>query len=141
MYYSFPQEGSSDISRTTTIKAHNEVKTSFFMNFKQELLKLGLNKESVDIFCSSWRQGTKNTYWPILSTWIEYAKQNGIQILKPTVEQGINFLAFLFYKDFSYNRLLLARSAISSFLFNNQFGNNPLVLAVTLVMLVVQPDM
>ena len=94
MYHSFPQEGSSDLSRVPRTKAFNEDKITFFIDFKQELLKLGLNKESVDIFCSSWRQGTQNTYWPILKIWIEYAKQNGIQILKPTVEQGIHCLSF-----------------------------------------------
>ena len=46
---------------------------------------------------------------------------------QPTVEQGINFLSSLYEKGFSYNRLCIARSALSSLIFSKDFGKHFLV--------------
>ena len=76
---------------------------------------------------SSWRDSTKKVYMSIISNFINYCSQNNIDCLNPSVAQGVNFLAHMFHENASYTRLLTARSALSSFIFDKDFGSHTLV--------------
>ena len=87
-----------------------------------------MNSTSRDIIFSAWRENTKKGYVQILNLWQKYCINKKINISSPSLEQGINFLSHLFEQGFSYNRICVARSALSSFVFGAKgFGSNFLV--------------
>ena len=86
-----------------------------------------MNSSSTKIIFSSWRKNTKKVYLHFINLWQKYCINKNIILYQPTVEQGINFLSSLFEQGLSYNRLCIARSALSSFIFSKDFGNHFLV--------------
>ena len=73
----------------------------------------GLSEHTVNVIMNSWRKSTKSQYRPYIRLWIEYAK-NRCNYLSPSIAQVVEFLSKLHQKQYTYNQLCMARSAISN---------------------------
>ena len=98
-----------------------------FKSLRQSYLNKGLHESATKLICASWRESTKKLYVNIIIKWQKYCQDHKISECQKTHEQGINFLAELFKNGASYNKICLARSALSSFVFNDNFGSIPIV--------------
>ena len=98
-----------------------------FKSLRQSYLNKGLHESATKLICTSWRESTKKLYVNIIIKWQKYCQDHKISECQKTHEQGINFLAELFKNGASYNKICLARSALSSFVFNDNFGSKPIV--------------
>ena len=97
--------------------------------FREKALSQGFSKTAVDILIKSWRPNTRKVYSYFIEKYISFCKIEGVNMFEPRIEDGINFLSLIFQSGVSYNRLCLARAALSSFLVlkNQKFGEHPLV--------------
>ena len=79
---------------------------------------------------ASWRDKTKQKYAPYLNKWYLFCKENRVNVLEPTINDGLKFLTEVFKRGSSYSVLNSVRSALSTvFPVKNglTFGKSPLV--------------
>ncbi len=69
-----------------------------------------------EVIMASWREGTKKQYCTYLTKWKQFCDERNINWLDAEVEQGIDFLAYLFEQKLSYSAINSARSALSALL-------------------------
>ena len=91
-----------------------------------------LNEDAQDIVMQAWSKGTTKSYNVYLKQWGLYCQEHGIDMYNATINQGIDFLTFLFKsKNLVYSALNTARSALSLFIGKNYnigtFGKQDIV--------------
>lgn len=78
----------------------------------------------------SWRPGTKKQYAVYLKKWALFCGQHNIDILKPSIDDVLNFLTELVNLGLKYSALNTARGALSAAISSherNSVGDHPLV--------------
>ena len=86
---------------------------------KQHWLR-NLNEDAQDIVLQAWSKGTTKSYNVYLKQWSLYCQEHSIDMYNATINQGIDFLTFLFKsKNLGYSALNTARSALSLFIGKN----------------------
>ena len=73
---------------------------------------------------ASWRTGTTKQYHTYLKKWLLYCKENAVDVFRPGVTQGVEFLVSLFHSGLGYSAVNTARSALSSIII---LSEHPLV--------------
>ena len=82
------------------------------------------------MICASWRESSVKQYSVYLKKWTEFCARNSVDPRAPSEVQIVDFLTVLFNKGESYSAINTARSALSSFIVNEQgvtAGNTRLV--------------
>ena len=78
-------------------------------NLREVRLSL-LSTYAQDVVLQAWSPGTKKSYNVYLKLWGEYCTTNRIDMKNVTVNDGIEFLAFLFYeRNLGYSAVNTAR--------------------------------
>ena len=99
-------------------------------NLREVRLSL-LSTYAQDVVLQAWSPGTKKSYNVYLKLWGEYCTTNRIDMKNVTVNDGIEFLAFLFYeRNLGYSAVNTARSALSQIIKTDNsltFGKQDLV--------------
>lgn len=79
---------------------------------------------------SAWRKGTQDKYETYLRQWMQYCSQNGLDIFKASVVDGLKFLTNLHEQGKGFSCLKTARAVLSSILTPKngiEFSREPLV--------------
>lgn len=90
----------------------------------------GLSEQATTIIMDSWRSTTKSQYRVYIKKWSEYCSKWQIDLISPSVAEGINFLSELYNTGLSYSSINTARSAMTAIIqlpSNTPFGRHPLV--------------
>ena len=58
----------------------------------EQLQKLGLSPDTIDILLASWRKSTGKQYTTYLSLWVTYCKNKQLDITHATINAGLDFL-------------------------------------------------
>ena len=80
--------------------------------------------------CASWRKSSIKQYSVYLKKWTVFCADNRVDVRAPSEVQIVDFLTSLFQRGESYSAINTARSALSSFIINEQgltAGNTRLV--------------
>ena len=109
-------------SSTPSMAKDKPIGLSDFRKFKDPK---GISVEAQELIKCSWRDATQAKYGTPLRRWVEFCRRRSIDPFKPSLKDGINFLANLFKKGQSYSCINTARSALStlvSFIDSRCFG-------------------
>ena len=89
----------------------------------------GFQAKTCELLCASWREGTQKQYDVYIKKWQQFCAERQADPLHSTVEVILDFLTDLYDKGFSYSAINSARSALSSYVYldNYQVGNHPLI--------------
>ena len=90
--------------------------------------KQNFSKESIEILCASWRNSTKYQYEIYFKKWISFCNRQNLDPFSYNEINCVHFLTELFHQNKSYSAINTARSALSTFLYNNSgltIGNSP----------------
>ena len=90
----------------------------------------GPSSTATKVMEESWKSGTREQYATYLQKWRHYCSSRSIDPICPSVEDGINFLAELYYSGIGYSAVNTARSVLSSIVTlpnNSSFGAQPMV--------------
>ena len=91
---------------------------------QEQLHKLGLSPDTIDILMASWRKSTGKQFTSYLSRWVTYCKNRQLDFTHATINNGLDFLTLL------YKQGVAARSALSSVITpadKTSFEEHPLV--------------
>lgn len=97
---------------------------------REQLQKLGLSPDTIDILMASWRKSTGKQYTTYLSRWVTYCKNKQLDVTHATINDGLDFLTLLYKQGVGYSAINTARSALSSVITpadKTTFGEHPLV--------------
>ena len=97
---------------------------------RDSLDSYGLSPSPQEVLMASWRTGTTKQYHTYLKKWLLYCKENAVDVFRPGVNQGVEFLVSLFRSGLGYSAVNTARSALSSIIIlsdGSKFGEHPLV--------------
>ncbi|XP_061716302.1 uncharacterized protein LOC133524349 [Cydia pomonella] len=83
---------------------------------RKSLSQKSLKDKSIDIIMSSLSEKTYKQYDSCLRNWYNYSKNYGIDYLKPTVSDIINFLASIYENGAQYGTINSHKSAVSLYL-------------------------
>ena len=81
---------------------------------REQLQKLGLSPDTIDILMASWRKSTGKQYTTYLSRWVTYCKNKQLDVTHATINDGLDFLTLLYKQGVGYSTISTARSALSS---------------------------
>ncbi|CAB4032873.1 Transposon Ty3-G Gag-Pol poly, partial [Paramuricea clavata] len=98
---------------------------------QEKLERYDLSADAKEIIMASWRPGTSKQYKTYLDKWQVYCKERQIDVIKPGLENGIEFLVSLYHLGIGYSAINTARSALSNLLILDEgvkFGEHPLVI-------------
>ena len=56
----------------------------------------GLSPSAQEVLMASWRTGTTKQYQTYLKKWLSYCKENAVDVFRPGVTQGVEFLVSRF---------------------------------------------
>ena len=100
---------------------------------REQLQKLGLSPDTIDILMASWRKSTRKQYATYLSRWVTYCKNKQLNkqldVTHATINDGLDFLTLLYKHGVGYSAINTARSALSSAITpadKKTFGKHPL---------------
>ena len=96
----------------------------------EQLQKLGLSPDTIDILMASWRKSTGKQYTTYLSRWVTYCKNKQLDVTHATINDGLDVLTLLYKQGIDYSAINTARSALSSAITpadKTTFGEHPLV--------------
>lgn len=116
-------------TRETTSTSQNPNATSLPL-FREQLQKLGLSPDTIDILMASWRKSTGKQYATYLSQWVTYCKNKQLDVTHATINDGLDFLTLLYKQGVGFSAINTARSALSSAITpadKTTFGEHPLV--------------
>ena len=97
---------------------------------RDSLDNYGLSPSAQEVLMASWKTGTTKQYHTYLKKWLLYYKENAVDVFRPGVTQGVEFLVSLFRSSLGYSAVNTARSALSSIITLSDrsiFGEHPLV--------------
>ena len=97
---------------------------------REQLQKLGLSPDTIDILMASWRKSTRKQYATYLSRWVTYCKNKQLDVTHATINDGLDVLTLLYKQGIDYSAINTARSALSSAITpadKTTFGEHPLV--------------
>ena len=97
---------------------------------REQLQKLGLSSDTIDILMASWRKSTGKQYTTYLTRWATYCKNKQVNVTHATINDGLDFLTLLYKQGVGYSAINTARSALSSVITpadKTTFGEHPLV--------------
>ena len=97
---------------------------------REQLHKLGLAPDTIDILMASWRKSTGKQYTSYLSRWVTYCKNKQLDVTHASINDGLDFLTLLYKQGVGYSAINTARSALSSVITpadKTTFGEHPLV--------------
>ena len=97
---------------------------------RDSLDNYGLSPSAQKVLMASWRTGTTKQYHTYLKRWLLYCKENAVDVFRPGVNKGVEFLVSLFRSGLAYSAVNTARSALSSIIIlsdGSKFGEHPLV--------------
>ncbi|XP_038062756.1 uncharacterized protein LOC119733242 [Patiria miniata] len=83
-------------------------------HIRERLASTGISNRTSEIIVASWRSKTQKQYASYLRRWDSFCSQHGINPIKPTIGNALQFLTDLFDGGLSYSSVNSARSAISS---------------------------
>ena len=63
---------------------------------REQLQKLGLSSDTIDILMASWRKSTGKQYTTYLTRWVSYCKNKQVNVTHATVNDGLDFLTLLY---------------------------------------------
>lgn len=89
-----------------------------------------MSEKSITIILNSWRKTTQKQYEVHIKKFINFCSEKKFNVLKPSVNNTIEFLTNLHEKGLGYSSLNSARSALSalySVLGVKEFGSHPLI--------------
>ena len=116
-------------TRETTSTSQNPNAASMPL-VREQLQKIGLSPDTIDILMASWRKSTGKQYTTYLSRWVTYCKNKQLDVTHATVNDGLDFLTLLYKQGVGYSAINTARSALSSIITpadKTTFGEHPLV--------------
>ena len=90
-------------TRETTSTSQNPNATSMPLVWEQ-LQKLGLSTDTIDILMASWRKSTGKQYATYLSRWVTYCKNKKLDVTHATINDGLNFLTLLYKQGVGYKQ-------------------------------------
>ena len=90
---------------------------------QEQLQKLGLSPDTIDILMASWRKSTGKQYKTYLSQWVTYCKNKQLDVTHGTINDGLHFLTLLYKQGVGYSAINTARSALS--LLIRRLGEHP----------------
>ena len=96
----------------------------------EQLQKLGLSPDTIDILMASWRKSTRKQYATYLSRWVTYCKTKQLDVTHATINDGLDFLTLLYKHRVGYSAINTARYSLSSAITpadKKTFGKHPLV--------------
>ena len=128
----YPQEESShNVDRTRKdTSTREETDSNYRSLISQKCENLKLNQTASEIIDASTRTSTKKTYKPYIEKWTNFAKDHNEDVLRPSIDLALNFLAKLFEEGYSFNAIVTAKCALANIfnLDNNiGFGSLPIV--------------
>ena len=97
---------------------------------REKLQKLGLSPDTIDILMASWRKSTGKQYATHLSRWVTDCKNKQLDVTYATINNGLDFLTFLYKHRVGYSAINTARTALSLAITpadKTTFGEHPLV--------------
>ena len=97
---------------------------------REQLQKLGLSPDTIDILMASWRKSAGKQYATYLSRWVTYCKNKQLDVTHATINDGLDVLTLLYKQGIGYSAINTARSALSSAITpadKTTFGEHPLV--------------
>ena len=97
---------------------------------REQLQKLGLSPDTIDILMDSWSKSTGKQYTSFLARWVTYCKNKKVDVNHDTINDGLDFLTLLYKQGVGYSAINTARSALSSVITpadKTTFGEHPLV--------------
>lgn len=97
---------------------------------REQLQRIGLSTDTIDILLASWRTSTGKQYTTYLSRWVTYCKNKKLDVTHATINDGLDFLTLLYKQGVGYSAINTARSALSSVITpadKTTFGEHPLV--------------
>ena len=80
----------------------------------EQLQKLSLSPDTIDILMASWRKSTGKQYTTYLARWVTYCKNKQVDVNHATINDGLDFLTLLYKQGVGYSAINTARSALSS---------------------------
>ncbi len=96
--------------------SEQEPGTANLSPIRKKLELQNISTTAKEVIMASWREGTKKQYCTYLTKWKQFCDERDINWLDAEVEQGIDFLAYLFEQKLSYSAINSARSALSALL-------------------------
>ena len=72
---------------------------------REQLQKLGLSPDTIDILMASWRKSTGKQYATHLSRWVTDCKNKQLDVTYATINNGLDFLTFLYKHGVGYSAI------------------------------------
>ena len=99
-------------TRETTSASQNPNAASMLL-VREQLHKLGLSPDTIDILMTSWRKSTGKQYTSYLSRWVTCCKNKQLDVTHATINDGLDLLTLLYKQGVGYSAINTARSALS----------------------------
>ena len=99
-----------------------------FPLIRDRLDNYDLSLSAKEVLMALWRTGTTKQYQTYLTKWLSYCNENAVDVFRPGINQGVEFLVTLFRSGLGYSAVNTARYALSSIVTLNdgsKFGEHP----------------
>ena len=115
------------LKRATSTAQKTSASSSTYL--REAFKARGFQAKTCELLCASWREGTQKQYDVYIKKWQQFCVERQANPLHSTLEVILEFLTDLYDKGFSYSAINSARSALSSYVYldNYQVGNHPLI--------------
>ena len=87
-----------------------------FSVIRKTLEEQGFSSNAIDIIIDSWRSSTRRQYSGYIQKWLGFSHEREINSFRPSTQEIIEFLTYLFNSGLKYSVIGTARSALSMFI-------------------------
>ena len=94
---------------------------------RQKFKQQGLKNNVIDTLMESWRERTKKQYKVYLEKWIRFCNRERLNALERDVNKVLEFLQYMYRKQYSFSALNTARSALSCVFDSPSIGDHILI--------------
>lgn len=72
---------------------------------REQLQKLSLSPDTVDILMAPWEKSTGKKYATYLSRWVTYCKNKQLDVTHATINDSLDFLTLLYKQGVGYSAI------------------------------------